>query len=137
MGLIKAKFDFSDVESAFYAFDTEIKDRLIKVGEEAVSDAATTGDYQNRTYRLRNAIGYGVTVDGKLDKVSVPANIPGGDLSDISVAKQATERVIKNADISGTSLILADGMYYASFLENKNYDVIIRAFIRAVNKLNQ
>lgn len=125
------KFDFSDVSAAIDSFRKEVSEAMAEVGKQAVQMAKVTGSYQNRTGNLRNAPGYGITENGKLVSMDIPADAAH------QKAKDETEKIIRKSDLSGTSLILADGMFYASFVEKKGYKVMFDSVVWARNELKK
>lgn len=92
---------------------------LADVGEQAAMFAQRSGSYKNRTWNLRNANGYAVIRDGKIVNIEIM-----GDGSH-PIARKATEDKLKSASEDG--LYLANGMFYASFVEGRDYDVLSRA----------
>lgn len=126
---MEIKIDF-DAKKILDQFEDDLVDSLSKVGKEGVSESKVTGDYQNRTGNLRNAPGYAVTLNGSLKVLDVPT-------SGHPQAKEATESIIENSDLSGTSLILADGMYYASFVEKRGFKVLSDVALRVKQKLQR
>lgn len=115
---------------------SNVKEAIIEVGEEAVnvqkeSNISQKKTYQNHTFDLRNAPGYSVTIDGKEVSRNVPAD--GGHAE----AETKTNKTLDKADKSGTSLIIADGMPYASFVSSKGYDVVDSGLLHAHKVLNE
>ena len=110
---------------------SNVKDAIVEAGEEAVQMQKRESDYLNHTFNLRNAPGYAVTIDGKEVARNVPADGEHGE------AEAKTNRTLDKADKSGTGLILADGMEYASFVSSKGYDVLDTGLLHADKILNQ
>lgn len=110
---------------------SNVKEAIVEVGEEAVKVQKRDSDYLNHTHDLRNAPGYAVTIDGKEVARNVPADGEHGE------AEAKTNKTLDKADKSGTGLIIADGMPYASFVSSKGYDVLDSGLLHADKVLNQ
>ncbi len=99
---------------------------LQRVGEIFVTDARDgmnistsafpKGDYQDRTKALRSSVGYFVLKDGEI----ISYNLQGSSTG--TVAARAVLGTIPNKQ--GYQLVCVAGMYYASQLESKGYNVI-------------
>lgn len=109
---------------------SNVKEAMIEAGEEAVHVQKVESDYLNHTLNLRNAPGYAVVVNGEEIARNVPADGAHGE------AKAKTNKTLDNADKSGTGIIIADGMEYASFVSSKGYDVVDSALLHANKVLN-
>lgn len=57
-------YDFSDIGSFINEAESEIEDKLERVGEEAVAYAKEHGSYQDRTGNLRRSNKYKVDEEG-------------------------------------------------------------------------
>ena len=110
---------------------SNIREALIEAGEEAIKVQKVESDYLNHTFNLRNAPGYAVTIKGKEVARKVPADSSHVD------AKKKTEKTLDQADKTGTGLIFADGMEYASFVSAKGYDVVDSRLLHADKILNK
>ena len=110
---------------------SNVKDAIVEAGEEAVHVQKRESDYLNHTFNLCNAPGYAVTIDGK----EVARNIPAD--GEHREAEAKTNKTLDKADKSGTGLILADGMEYASYVSSKGYDVLDTGLLHADKVLNQ
>lgn len=110
---------------------SNVKEAIVEAGEEAVQYQKQESDYLNHTFDLRNAPGYAVTIDGEEVARNVPADGEHGE------AEAKTNKTLDKADKSGTGLILADGMEYASFVSAKGYDVLDSGLLHADKVLNQ
>lgn len=110
---------------------SNIKEAMIEAGEEAMQIQKVESDYLNHTHNLRNAPGYAVVINGE----EVARNIPsdGGHTE----AEAKTNKTLDNADKSGTGIIIADGMEYASFVSSKGYDVVDSALLHASKVLDE
>lgn len=110
---------------------SNVKEAIVEAGEEAVEVQKRESDYLNHTFNLRNAPGYAVTIDGKEVARNVPADGEHGE------AAAKTNKTLDKADKSGTGLIIADGMPYASFVSSKGYDVVDSALLHGRAVLNK
>ena len=110
---------------------SNIKEAMIEAGEEAMQVQKVESDYLNHTHNLRNAPGYAVIINGE----EVARNIPsdGGHAE----AEAKTNKTLDNADKSGTGIIIADGMEYASFVSSNGYDVLDSALLHASKVLDE
>lgn len=109
---------------------SNIKEAMIEAGEEAIQVQKIESDYLNHTLNLRNAPGYAVVVNGEEVARNVPADGAHGE------AKAKTNKTLDNADKSGTGIIIADGMEYASFVSSNGYDVVDSALLHASKVLD-
>lgn len=114
---------------------SNVKEAMIEAGEEAVqvqkdSNISQKKTYQNHTFDLRNAPGYAITIDGEEVARNVPAD--GGHAE----AEAKTSKTLDKADKSGTGVIIADGMEYASFVSSKGFDVVDSGLLHAHKVLN-
>lgn len=109
---------------------SNVKEAMIEAGEEAIQVQKIESDYLNHTLNLRNAPGYAVIVNGEEVARNVPADGAHGE------AKAKTNKTLDNADKSGTGIIIADGMEYASFVSSNGYDVVDSALLHANKVLN-
>lgn len=110
----------------------EIRNRLIQAGEEAISHAKITKTYNNITWDLMNAYGYGVVVFGELVKINVPAD--GAHHHVIAETTDTLNNVART--IKGIALILANGKEYSSYVEAKGRLVLTDTAIWAKNSLD-
>lgn len=115
---------------------SNVKEAIVEAGEEAVAvqkerNISQKKTYQNHTFDLRNAPGYAVTIDGEEVARNVPADGEHGE------AEAKTNKTLDKADKSGTGLIIADGMPYASFVSSKGYDVLDSGLLHADKILNK
>lgn len=113
------KGDASGVELLIKAYDDAYYKTLSKVGREATRNAKNTGTYQNRTGNLRNANGGCVVRDGKIVDMWVETDGFHPE------AVKNTENLLIYSDKPKDGLYLANGMFYTSFVESKDYEVIL------------
>ena len=105
--------------------------KLIEIGRDAVRFAQQNGSYKNRTWNLRNAPGFCVVRNGKIVHLEV------GDDGGHPEAKTNTENLLIYSEHPQDGLYLADGMFYASFVESKGYDVLRNAILYAKKMVNK
>ena len=118
------------VEDAYF-------DKLIEIGRDAVKFAQNSRGgnglkaYQNHTWNLRNAPGFCIVRNGKIVHLEV------GDDGGHPEAKSNTENLLIYSEHPQDGLYLADGMFYASFVESKGYDVLRNAILYAGRQVNK
>lgn len=130
MGLgVKAKYDFSDLKKARKQLQNEVTNNMRVAGDLYLNVAVAKGSYQNRTGNLRSSNAYAITNDGKIIEEKVANTFSKTD------AQKYALQAIQNANKAGDSLILVNGMPYASFVEKKGFDVSSMAYQQAADKL--
>jgi len=130
MGLgVKVKYDFSDLKKARKQLQNEVTNNMRVAGDLYLNVAVTKGSYQNRTGNLRSSNAYAITNDGKTIEEKVANTFSKTD------AQKYALQAIQNANKAGDSLILVNGMPYASFVEKKGFDVSSMAYRQAADKL--
>lgn len=133
---MKIKAKLTGLDEMKKLIQTNIKEAIVEAGEEAVliqkeQNISQKKTYQNHTFNLRNAPGYSVIIDGKEVARNVPTDSSHAD------AKAKTNKTLDQADKTGTGLILADGMEYASFVQAKGFDVVDSGLLHANKILNE
>ena len=113
------KGDISGLDKLSKAYDDAYFKTLSEVGREATRNARKTGTYQNRTGNLRNANGGCVVRDGRI--VDMWVDTDGFHPE----AVKNTENLLIYSEKPKDGLYLANGMFYTSFVESKNYEVIL------------
>lgn len=130
MGLsIKAKYDFSDLKKARKQLEKEVVNDMRIAGDIYLNVAVSKGSYQDRTGNLRSSNAYAITEDGKIVEEKV-----ANTFSKIDAQSRAL-KALQEANKSGQSLILVNGMPYASYVEKRGFDVSSMAYIQAADKL--
>ncbi|MEQ3166375.1 hypothetical protein AAA214_24925 [Parabacteroides goldsteinii] len=130
MGLgVKVKYDFSDLKKARKQLQNEVTNNMRVAGDLYLNVAVAKGSYQNRTGNLRSSNAYAITNDGKIIEEKVANTFSKTD------AQKYALQAIQNANKAGDSLILVNGMPYASFVEKKGFDVSSMAYRQAADKL--
>lgn len=99
--------------------------KFAQIGRKACEYAKRHAEYQNWTWNLRNAYGYAVVINGEVVYQEI--------LSDEfhTKAVESTKKELEKVKGKPDGLYLANGMFYASFVEAKNYDVLIKGAIHA------
>jgi hypothetical protein len=133
---IKAKFKTDDVFRAMESRRTEIGRLIIRnlayVGEHAVKIAreAHAMNYTDRTGNLRSSVGYVIVKDGRIVSSGGfdPAAASGekGAKEGRAFAEQLAKRYTK-----GYVLIVVAGMYYGTYVEKREYNVVTFTKIEA------
>lgn len=116
---MQVKGDDTGLEKLIKGYDDAYYNTLSQVGREATKNARVTGTYQNQTGNLRNANGGCVVKDGKIIDIWVESDGFHPD------AVKATENLLMYSEKPKDGLYLANGMDYSSFVESKNYEVIL------------
>ena len=125
----KTKYDFSDLKKAKAQLKKEVTNDMRIAGDLYLNVAVTKGSYQNRTGNLRSSNAYAITNDGKVIEEKVANTFSKTD------AQKYALRAIQNASKAGDSLILVNGMPYASYVEKRGFDVSSMAYLQAADKL--
>lgn len=92
------------------------------VGEQSVNAARSSHTYRDRTGNLTSSIGYAVSIDGKLVKISSFNKVLDGK-SGATDGKAYVKELISRYP-SGIVLIVVAGMNYALYVSDKGYDVL-------------
>lgn len=117
MRLTKATLDrlekrvYQSVEDKFFQY-------LDEVGRETVDGAKQGGTYQNHTFNLRNANGFCVVRGGKVTDIYIHTDGQHPE------AEESTRNLLLYSEHPKDGLYFANGMFYAGYVEAKNYDVI-------------
>lgn len=135
-----------EIERAAQASRTEIITKLQQIGEQAVNAArsvVTAGGlagsgkpYQVDTGNLTSSIGYIISADGKTVVKSAFQPIQNGNEGS-SKGSSFAERLAAQHP-NGYALIIVAGMHYASYVQDRGYDVLASGQLiaeRLVNKL--
>lgn len=129
---MKIKKDISDLTKYIKGIEPEIVVFIDEKAHEALMLQKEKSDYRNHTWNLRSALGYVVTYNGKEKRRFI------GDQNhpDLTAAIEAN-KLLDEVSKAGTGVVFGDGMYYASFVSSKGYDVIDTAesyLSKALNK---
>lgn len=126
------KFKIQDIDKVLKQAEQKYQEQVIRilrfVGEKAVNEAKSNGNYQDRTANLRNSIGYVIAIDGKIISDDFSATATGTQSSKenpIKYGKNLANEVAKSQ--KGISLIVVAGMRYASYVESKGKVVLTSA----------
>lgn len=128
---MRVKGDASGLDELGKRIEDAYFDKLIEIGRDAVKFAQQNGEYRNHTWNLRNAPGFCIVRNGKIVHLEV------GDDGGHPEAKTNTENLLIYAEHPQDGLYLADGMFYASFVESKGYDVLRNAINYARKMVNK
>jgi hypothetical protein len=123
---VTPKFKSGDIKKLI---DTELKKReevillrLLKIGEDFVTNARTNGTYIDRTGNLRSSVGYLVLRNGEQYHRGGFQLITTGSTG-ITTGRVVLEEVGANYP-TGLVLIVVAGMSYAAAVEAKGRDVL-------------
>lgn len=116
---MRIKGDDSGIDKLIKSYDDAYYNTLSSVGREATRNARITGTYQNRTGNLRNANGGCVVRDGRIVDMWVETDGFHPE------AVKNTENLLIYSEKPRDGLYLANGMFYTSYVESKNYEVIL------------
>lgn len=124
MGIV-SKFDFSQIEKMLEEKSKQLDDNIIRafryLGEKCVSEAKTSGSYQDRTSNLRNSIGFVILRNGSVvDKEKGIARDKDNEFDSVISS-------ISNQHSTGYVLAVVAGMNYALYVESKGKDVLVTA----------
>ncbi len=128
---MRVKGDASGLDELEKRIEDAYFDKLIEIGRDAVKFAQNNGSYKNHTFNLRNAPGFCIVRNGKIVHLEV------GDDGGHPEAKTNTENLLIYSEHPQDGLYLADGMFYASFVESKGYDVLRNAILYAGRQVNK
>lgn len=128
---MRVKGDASGLDELGKRIEDAYFDKLIEIGRDAVKFAQQNGEYRNHTWNLRNAPGFCIVRNGKVVHLEV------GDDGGHPEAKANTENLLIYSEHPQDGLYLADGMFYASFVESKGYDVLRNAINYARKMVNK
>lgn len=120
--------DIDGLDKEFNEEENRVKDQVRMIlkrgGEVYQGTSRRNGSYNDVKGNLRNANGYGIAEKGSLNEVVADQNE-----TVVGLAEQ---------DLSGDmSLILANGMDYASFVEAKGYDVASSGHLAAEREIRK
>lgn len=116
---MRIKGDDSGIDKLIKDYNDAYYNTLSSVGREATRNARITGTYQNRTGNLRNANGGCVVRDGRIVDMWVETDGFHPE------AVKNTENLLIYSEKPRDGLYLANGMFYTSYVESKNYEVIL------------
>lgn len=128
---MKFKGDISGMDEIQEQIEDVYFNKLIEIGRDAMKFAQNSRggnglkQYKNHTWNLRNAPGFCVVRNGKIVHLEV------GDDGGHPEARKNTENLLIYSEHPQDGLYLADGMFYASFVESKGYDVLRNAILYA------
>jgi len=120
-------FDPEELEREMLAaIEEAMLPKLIQIGQRAVDIARKkmgAKPYQDQTGNLRSSTGFVVYLDGKEVHRDFKLSTAGTDkFTGLTIGQQHAEEEMRDAE--GWGMILVAGMEYASWVENRGYDVI-------------
>lgn len=121
---MKIKKDISGIDKFIESIPNIVVDHIYERGLQAVERQKEKHTYQNRTFNLDNAGGISVFYNGRERLRYIGVTNP----ETATQAREATDRVLDSMNKSGTGIIFADGMFYASYVDSKGYDVVDTAY---------
>jgi len=113
-------------ENALKNVETVIINTLSYVGEYAATLAKDRGSYTDRTGNLKSSVGYMLAVDGKI----IISLFEGSGAAEGEQFAQEKLNELNHKYV----LIVVAGMNYASYVENKDYDVLLFTEVMAKAK---
>jgi hypothetical protein len=136
---VKPKFTKADVQRMILEKAGRIEEaillRLLRIGEQFITDARNNGSYTDRTGNLRSSIGYVVLRNGQQYSASGFTQVKQGSTG-IQTAMSLLEEA-KQRFPTGLVLIVVAGMHYAAAVESKGYDVLTGSSQTAVSSLKE
>lgn len=132
---IKRKTTNAEVEAAFNKkaalFRKAVLTSLIRIGENAITEARKHGGYTDRTGNLRSSIGYAVVDNGTVimrstfDTVLGKTEASGERLKGDTGREEGMKYLESLIAVTGTiQLIMVAGMPYAQYVEDMNKNVL-------------
>lgn len=106
-----------------------ICERLMYVGESALTEARTNHIYKDQTGNLTSSIGYAIIDDGKIIRQSTFQQVKSGG-EGVTKGKQYLTQIISQ-NSQGIVFIMVAGMNYASYVEAMNLNVLDSAEVMA------
>lgn len=100
---------------------------LAYCGERCVNEARQSGSYTDRTGNLRSSTGYVLVENGQVAQEFFPSMGKGNGMG----KGQDFARSLVAKFPKGLCLIVVAGMNYASYVENRGYDVLASAELLA------
>lgn len=95
---------------------------LMYIGETVLNRARSTNSYKDRTGNLRSSIGYVITVDGRIIRISAFQTVKQGKEGS-STGSAYVKRLVRQFP-KGICLIVVAGMNYAAYVSAKGLDVL-------------
>lgn len=125
-----------EVEQRMSDMKSACLEELCVAGEQAVNAARIGGSYTDRTGNLRSSTGYVVVDDGRIVRMSgfepVKDTATEGGQSGRSYAEELAAQFS-----TGMVLILVAGMDYATYVNDRGYDVLTSAELIAEQLIKQ
>lgn len=128
---MQIKKDIADLKEYIKGIESEVVDFMDNKARAAVAEQQAKSNYLNHTWNLRSAVGYVVNYKGKEKRRFI-----GTQNHPDPRAYTETTRFLNEVNKAGTNIICVDGMYYASFVNSKGYDVLDTAESYLYRELN-
>ena len=101
--------------------------RMAYIGENAVNQMRDAGSYQDHTNNLRSSTGYVIVADGQVVSEAAFETAGNGTEGNGEYGSQSGRRFAEEMARqypTGIVLVVVAGMSYASYVNDKGYDVI-------------
>lgn len=121
------------VEQEIQLIKQSIYERLMNVGESALTEARTNHIYKDQTGNLTSSIGYAIIDDGKIIQQSTFQQVKNGS-EGVTKGKQYLNQIIAQ-NSRGIVFIMVAGMNYASYVEAMNLNVLDSAEVMAKKRI--
>ncbi len=129
--------EFSEfVDGGVSDLKRQVVDVFVKIGEYGYKLAVSRGNYQDRTGNLRSSIGYGVVVNGRLEKTGGFEQFASGS-DGVSTGKNRLRELVSECRAGYISLLFVVGEDYASYVEAMGYDVLTLSEIECFHKAEE
>ena len=135
--MITPQFNSNDIERILREKIEKYYQKVIRilriVGEKCINEAREYGSYQDQTGNLRSSIGYIVLKDGKpIEKGGFAPTERGTDGGKSGQKEgEAFINKVTSQYPKGFVLVVIAGMKYASYVEDRNYNVLTSAELLA------
>lgn len=116
-------------EQQIQRLEKAIVRNLCYVGEQVVNEARSNHTYRVQTGNLASSVGYAVSIDGQLAKVSAFQKVKNGT-EGVKDGQQYVREVIGRYP-KGIVLVVVAGMNYAEYVSDKGYNVLDSAELLA------
>ncbi|MCT4142980.1 hypothetical protein HZP66_01910 [Elizabethkingia anophelis] len=125
------KFNMRSIDKILKGATDDLNNSIIRVlryvGEKAVNEARTNGNYLDHTANLRNSIGYVIVIDGKVIDQNFTYSSRGAESKDdgVKIGKNLALEIARQQ--KEIALIVVAGMKYALYVESTGRNVLTSA----------